>query len=138
MMGEGGVLWRVGGAEEGKPRLLFLLCVQCSQRVSDKREGFCVNSDPRVPDPGTPAPPASQVESAFEWLPLAAVVAGVVLVLHGGIGSQGQPPARRPGEPAQAPGQAWGVADIAKVRLASGPEREGGVGTARGGKELRG
>jgi hypothetical protein len=43
---------------------------------------------PRLPDRGLSV--YESVSDAFEWLPLGAVVQGTVLVLHGGIGSQGR------------------------------------------------
>lgn len=51
-------------------------------------EHGAVGRFPRLPDRGLAV--YESVSEAFEWLPLGAVVQGTVLVLHGGIGSQGR------------------------------------------------
>jgi len=83
-----------------------------------------------------------KVQAAFEWLPLAAVIDQSVLVLHGGIGSQGFtiPPDPRSlyhptRKPAPKAGPVWGIKDLEAVQR---PIRETFHQDARTGEWLPG
>ena len=85
-----------------------LTCTRLASQVCG--EHGAAGRFPRLPDRGLQV--YECVAQAFEWLPLGAVVQGTVLVLHGGIGSQGRHPTSRRhsvGQAAPEPGPRWGV-----------------------------